>query len=375
MKALICEMCGSNDMIKQDGLYVCQSCRTKYTVEEARKMLTEIDGTVDVSGSTVKIDNSESVQNYLEIGENALKAGNGGQAEVYANKALEVAPNNSRAWLLKMRSYEHTATFGNSQTPDILAAGLNVIEYAEDREKAEADTYEYYLQRALSLLVLATVKLKDKQELHSNSLNLGGANAIKIDNPLVEMYSKMADSAVDLANAIPAEALGKYDKLPGLSKTVATAYGAFQQALISRLYGIIESYAMPSWEKKVHDITDPAKKNLDERAKQAIAQYQAANQQKLQEKKSNLEQQIQELTGQLDKTPEYRKLLEATENKNKLEIKQLGAFTQKKKDALQKQITELNAEIGKYKAVTDPIITSLEKAKADFAELKDLFDI
>jgi uncharacterized Zn finger protein (UPF0148 family) len=46
MKTLACEMCGSTNLIKQDGVFVCQSCGTKYTVEEAKKMM--IAGTVNV---------------------------------------------------------------------------------------------------------------------------------------------------------------------------------------------------------------------------------------------------------------------------------------------------------------------------------------
>lgn len=60
MKTLKCEMCGSNDVVKQDGLYVCQHCGTKYSVEEARKMIVE--GTVEVKG-TVKIDTSDELNN------------------------------------------------------------------------------------------------------------------------------------------------------------------------------------------------------------------------------------------------------------------------------------------------------------------------
>lgn len=48
MKQLICEMCGSADLIKQDGVFVCQACGCKYSVEEARKMM--IEGTVSVDG-------------------------------------------------------------------------------------------------------------------------------------------------------------------------------------------------------------------------------------------------------------------------------------------------------------------------------------
>lgn len=62
MKRLICEMCGSADLLKDGGIFVCQACGCKYTVEEARKMMVE--DTVDISG-TVRVDNSEFVQNIL----------------------------------------------------------------------------------------------------------------------------------------------------------------------------------------------------------------------------------------------------------------------------------------------------------------------
>lgn len=61
MKQLVCEMCESSDLIKQEGAFVCQSCGIKYSVEEAKRMM--IEGTVDVSGSTVKIDTSEELEN------------------------------------------------------------------------------------------------------------------------------------------------------------------------------------------------------------------------------------------------------------------------------------------------------------------------
>ena len=41
MKQLTCEMCGSTDLMKQDGVFVCQSCGTKYSVEEAKKMMVD----------------------------------------------------------------------------------------------------------------------------------------------------------------------------------------------------------------------------------------------------------------------------------------------------------------------------------------------
>ncbi|MBO4810220.1 MAG: TFIIB-type zinc finger domain-containing protein [Prevotella sp.] len=64
MKALKCEMCGSTNLIKEGGVFVCQSCGTKYSVEEAKKMMVE--GTVDVKG-TVKVDTSDELKNLYEI--------------------------------------------------------------------------------------------------------------------------------------------------------------------------------------------------------------------------------------------------------------------------------------------------------------------
>lgn len=65
MKRLTCEMCGSTDFIKQDGVFVCQTCGCKYSIEEAKKMMVE--GTVDVSGSTVKVDNERKIENLRTL--------------------------------------------------------------------------------------------------------------------------------------------------------------------------------------------------------------------------------------------------------------------------------------------------------------------
>ena len=64
MKQLTCEMCGSTELLKQDGVFVCQICGTKYSVEEAKKMMAEGafegQGNVQVAfqaQSTVKAEN------------------------------------------------------------------------------------------------------------------------------------------------------------------------------------------------------------------------------------------------------------------------------------------------------------------------------
>lgn len=83
MKPLTCEMCGSTNLLKQDDVFVCQSCGTKYSVEEAKKMMVE--GTVAVEG-TVKIDTSSELKNLYEIARRAKDMENAENAEKYYGK-------------------------------------------------------------------------------------------------------------------------------------------------------------------------------------------------------------------------------------------------------------------------------------------------
>ncbi len=72
MNAIVCELCGSNNIVKQDGVYVCQHCGTKYSPEEAKKLIVE--GSVDVSGSTVKVDTTDDLKKLYQAARNAREA-------------------------------------------------------------------------------------------------------------------------------------------------------------------------------------------------------------------------------------------------------------------------------------------------------------
>lgn len=90
MKQLTCEMCGGTDLMKQDGVFVCQTCGCKYSVEEAKKMMVE--GTVEVQG-TVKIDKSENYNNLLKLAREAFIDHRFDSADNYCKEALMIFPN------------------------------------------------------------------------------------------------------------------------------------------------------------------------------------------------------------------------------------------------------------------------------------------
>lgn len=84
MRAIVCEMCGGRELLKQDDVYICQSCGTRYAPEEAKKLV-------------ITVDNSESVKNGIQNGRRAWESRDWPEAERYYNLAEQYDPQNSEA--------------------------------------------------------------------------------------------------------------------------------------------------------------------------------------------------------------------------------------------------------------------------------------
>ena len=115
MKAMACEMCGSNDVVKADGVYVCQHCGTKYTTEEARKLLVEVSGPVNVVGVATP-------DNLLDRAQEFLDKGDGEKASEYVNRALDIDAQYERARdmqrLIEERSKPKGRMIGNVEVTE-----------------------------------------------------------------------------------------------------------------------------------------------------------------------------------------------------------------------------------------------------------------
>ena len=93
MTKIQCELCGSTDIMKEEGFFVCQHCGCKYSLEEARKMM--IEGKVDVSGSTVKVDTSMELKNRLKSIKEYLKDKDYDSVKRSINDAVSIDADNS----------------------------------------------------------------------------------------------------------------------------------------------------------------------------------------------------------------------------------------------------------------------------------------
>lgn len=130
MKQLTCEMCGSTDLVKQDGFFVCQTCGTKYSVEEAKKMM--IEGTVDVQG-TVKVDNSQFVEKCLANARRSYDKEDWEEVEKYYNMVEQNEPSNIEAIFFsaygKARlSMTDDNIFKREQICDVFCNSISIID-------------------------------------------------------------------------------------------------------------------------------------------------------------------------------------------------------------------------------------------------------
>ena len=84
MKAIVCEMCGSQNLVKEDGMYVCQSCGTKYSPDDAKKLM-------------VEVDNSQKLENYYQLARQAKNNDNSEDAAKYYDLIRQEKPNDWEA--------------------------------------------------------------------------------------------------------------------------------------------------------------------------------------------------------------------------------------------------------------------------------------
>lgn len=150
MKRLTCEMCGGTDLIKQDGVFVCQNCGMKYSVEDAKKMM--IEGTVDVKG-TVKVDTSGELENLYQIARRAKDDNNGENAAKYYDMILLKDPTSWEAsfYVVYFKALECKIAQIRSAAISVSNCEKNVLMLIRDNvpEDEQADAVKEVMLRSL----------------------------------------------------------------------------------------------------------------------------------------------------------------------------------------------------------------------------------
>lgn len=144
MKQIVCEVCGSNDLVKEDGCFICQYCGAKYSPEEAKRLIVEVNGKVDVSGSKVTVDNTSFVERSLENARRAKAKEDWEECEKYYNMVEQYEPTNIEAIFYSSYGKARMALvdsdrFKREQKIKVLKNSISVI---DDNYDNSPDKYE-----------------------------------------------------------------------------------------------------------------------------------------------------------------------------------------------------------------------------------------
>ena len=194
MKQLTCEMCGSTELIKQNGVFVCQTCGTKYSVEEAKKMM--IEGTVEVTGS-VKVDTSDKIKNLYVMARRAKDENNAIEAAKYYEMIIMEVPNDWEAlFYFNFFNAQKTNLHDLSSSVYRLNKALNgVFEALENSGKSNEEKWniaEKIINNINGVCIVWTAQSKSYYNRYPNS-NTSVSDLCNRVNAIADLQKNMAD--------------------------------------------------------------------------------------------------------------------------------------------------------------------------------------
>lgn len=141
MKKIVCELCEGTVFDKVDGRFVCKGCGTSYSIEEAKSMMQEVerDEPAPTSAPTAPsgAQNQAQLDNLLILATTAYEASNQQEAESYCNKAIELDAMSYRAWFLKGKAIGWSSTLGNNRMEEAAHSFCKAIDFAPEDEKED----------------------------------------------------------------------------------------------------------------------------------------------------------------------------------------------------------------------------------------------
>ena len=194
---MVCEVCGSTELMKENGVFICQNCGCKYSLEEAKKIIIEVDGPVEVHGE-VKIDKSLELENYKVLMEEAYEAGNKSkEVYEYCEKILQIDNKNSRAWLLKGISAGWLSSQDNVRFKETVMCFKNALAFIPENKKEDLiktfeKDYENMGRRVSFWVGKQYMSLPNDFDRANNTIN-AYSNFIDSSKELNEVYGTSFD--------------------------------------------------------------------------------------------------------------------------------------------------------------------------------------
>lgn len=180
MKKIVCDLCESTEFTKEGGFFICQGCGTKYSLEEAKSMMREVEGgatsvsSVPVNAVHMGNPNQQQIDNLLVLATSSKEAGNNEDCEKYCNQAIILDATCYKAWLLKGKAIGWSSKLDNNRMEEAAHSFCQAIDFAPEDEKDDLKTQAV---EELKKLGLACISLrKDNFAKDPSDSNLNGFN-------------------------------------------------------------------------------------------------------------------------------------------------------------------------------------------------------
>ena len=177
MKKIVCELCEGTEFTKENGMFVCHGCGTRYTAEEARGMMREVEGDAPVVTGTPVVGapagnpNQAQIDNILVLATTAYEAQNYAEAENYCNQAIVLDAMCYKAWNLKGKAVGWQSKIDNLRIEEASHSFCKAIDFAPEEEKEELKTQAVEELKRLGIALISLRKQRfggspDEQELN-----------------------------------------------------------------------------------------------------------------------------------------------------------------------------------------------------------------
>jgi len=348
MKQLVCEMCGGTDLLKQDGVFICQSCQTKYSVEEARRMM--IEGTVEVKGK-VSVDNTAKLDNLKKVARRAREDANTDQAfKYYEQLSMEDPDNWESAFFVAY--YSAVNKLKNDQPGDSVRVTGNTVKLGGNYRSGigpAISTITNCLDSVFNLI--EEIKEYEEQKAAVEAVSDYVNSASRNLNDIIDSeYRRMSREIINFSSQIE----GGVIKTMSMNSQNKSTRNDYNQR-VSDMLALVETR-----KQRLEEVV--GKRRFDE--------YWTAHQSEktaLESEKQSLTEQIaainEEITAVPQKTDGYADMVELQKKAENLasEKKALGLLKLKEKKAVQLQIDSTNNEIAPIRERINAAIEEVQK--------------
>jgi hypothetical protein len=373
MARLVCEMCGGTDLIKQDGVFVCQSCGCKYSVEEARKMMTG--GPADIPDT--KPDRSPEAVNILKNADLTFADGNYTEAFDLYSQVLNFYPEDAHSIL-----YRGVASAWQSSVRDCRASEVGKASERAIKLKHEAcgDTKEFFdfctdgmeqIAKVLNAISNMYINYHNKA-MPKTGLSItaaiatsGVANQVRttMQNGTV-LVCNIAVSVVTTIESLVKDYLEADDKFFSNQELIVK-----NAVVYRRNANMIADGSLDVIIRRIGDTANQTRRLRREKEeaekRERIAQYWAAHteeKQQMETRKNELSEFIQQAKSKIKSIPtDGIKSLEDEKTRLTNELNSLGAFKGREKKALQANIDAVSERLNTERNTYDTARRTIEK--------------